>query len=158
VRALVQRVTRASVTVDGSVRGAIDGGLLVLVGVTRGDRPDDARRLAEKCVRLRCFNDATGAMNLSLADTGGALLAVSQFTLYADTARGHRPSFVAAAGADEAASLYGAFCAAVRDLGVSCATGVFGAHMDVALLNDGPVTLLLEVGPTARADEAGAAQ
>jgi len=149
VRALVQRVARASVTVDGRITGAIDGGLLVFVGVTRGDGAAEARRLAGKCVRLRCFNDADGAMNRSLLDTGGALLAVSQFTLYGDTAKGHRPSFVAAAPAAEAEAQYHAFCAAVRELGVRCEEGVFRAHMDVALVNDGPVTLLLEAGGAA---------
>ena len=151
MRAHVQRVTRASVTVDGRVTGAIDAGLLVLVGVARGDSPAEARRLAEKCVRLRCFDDAAGAMNLSLLDTGGALLAVSQFTLYGDTAKGHRPSFVAAAPAPEADAQYRVFCAAVRERGVRCEEGVFRAHMEVALVNDGPVTLLLEVGTGAAA-------
>ncbi len=156
MRAHVQRVSRATVTVDGRVTGAIDGGLLVLVGVARGDGPTEARRLAEKCVRLRCFNDAAGAMNLSLLDTGGAMLAISQFTLYGDTAKGHRPSFVAAAPAEEAAALYAAFCSAVRELGVRCEEGVFRAHMDVSLVNDGPVTLLLEVGAATPPGEAGA--
>ncbi len=142
----MQRVSRASVTVEGRVTGTIDRGLLVLVGVTHGDRDEDARRLAEKCVRLRCFPDDAGAMNRSLADVGGGLLAVSQFTLYGDTARGHRPSFVAAAAPDAAEARYRAFCEAVRGLGVPCAEGVFRAAMEVELVNDGPVTLLLEVG------------
>ena len=154
MRALVQRVARASVTVVGRVTGAIDAGLLVFVGVTRADGPAEARRLAEKCVRLRCFNDPAGAMNRSLLDTGGALLAVSQFTLYGDTAKGHRPSFAAAAPAADAEAHYREFCAAVRALGVRCEEGVFRAHMDVALVNDGPVTLLLEVGATPAGTEA----
>jgi D-tyrosyl-tRNA(Tyr) deacylase len=152
----VQRVTRASVTVDGRVTGAIDAGLLVLVGVARGDGPAEARRLAEKCVRLRCFNDVAGAMNLALSDTGGGLLAISQFTLYGDTTKGHRPSFVAAAPAEDAAAMYAEFCAAVRELGVRCEEGVFRAHMEVALVNDGPVTLLLEVGSPTAAGEGDA--
>jgi D-tyrosyl-tRNA(Tyr) deacylase len=151
VRALVQRVSRARVTVDGVETGAIGRGLVALVGVAHGDRDEDARRLAEKCVRLRCFPDDAGAMNRAVAETGGAILAVSQFTLYGDTARGHRPSFVAAAAPDVAVERYRAFCAAVRALGVACAEGVFRAHMDVELVNDGPVTLLLEVGPTGSA-------
>jgi len=145
VRALVQRVARASVTVEGRVTGAIDAGLLVLVGVAKGDGPAEATRLAEKCVRLRCFGDDAGAMNRSLLDTGGAMLAVSQFTLYGDTAKGHRPSFVDAAPAEEAQATYAAFCSAVRALGVRCEEGVFRAPMEVELVNDGPVTLLLEV-------------
>jgi len=138
VRALVQR--------DGHVTGAIDRGLLVLVGVTASDGPIDASRLAEKVVRLRCFPDEKGAMNLALPDVGGAVLAVSQFTLYGDTAKGHRPSFVAAAPPEQAERLYRAFVDAVAALGVPVAEGVFRAHMRVALVNDGPVTLLLETG------------
>ena len=151
MRALVQRVARAAVTVDGRVTGRIGRGLLVLVGVTHGDRDDDARRLAEKCVRLRCFPDGTKAMNVAVAEVGGGILAVPQFTLYGDTARGHRPSFAAAAEPGEAEARYRTFCAAVRDLGVPCEEGVFRAHMDVELLNEGPVTLLLESGPSGEA-------
>jgi D-tyrosyl-tRNA(Tyr) deacylase len=154
VRALVQRVHRAAVTVDGRITGRIGRGLVVFVGVTHGDDDARARRLAEKCVRLRCFPDEAGAMNRALPDVGGALLAVSQFTLYGDTARGHRPSFVAAAAPAEAEARYRTFCDAVRTLGVECAEGVFRAHMDVELLNDGPVTLLLEVGPSPGAEVA----
>ena len=146
MRAVVQRVTRASVTVDGRVTGAIERGLLVLVGVTASDGPADAARLAEKVVRLRCFPDEQGAMNLALGDIGGAVLAVSQFTLYGDTAKGHRPSFVTAAPPAQAERLYRAFVDAVAALGVPVAEGVFRAHMQVALVNDGPVTLLLETG------------
>lgn len=147
MRALAQRVSRAAVTVDGKVSGAIEAGLLVLVGVTHGDRDEDAHRLAEKCVRLRCFRDDAGAMNRSVAEIGGGVLAVSQFTLYGDTTKGHRPSFVTAAPPGEAEARYRAFCDHVRALGVPCAEGVFRADMDVELVNDGPVTLLLEVGP-----------
>ena len=149
MRALVQRVARAAVTVDGRVTGAIGRGLLVLVGVTLGDKDEDARRLAEQTVRLRCFPDGEKAMNLALGDVDGAVLAVSQFTLYGDTAKGHRPSFVAAAAPAEAEERYRTYCDAVRALGVRCEEGVFRAHMDVELVNDGPVTLLLEAGPSA---------
>jgi len=146
VRALVQRVSQASVEVDGRTTGAIEQGLLVLLGVSSTDSLREADRLAEKVVRLRCFNDEKGAMNLALPDVRGAVLAVSQFTLYGDTAKGHRPSFVRAAKAEAAESLYRAFVAAVRARGIAVEEGVFRAHMQVALVNDGPVTLLLEAG------------
>jgi len=146
VRALVQRVSQASVEVDGRSTGAIERGLLVLLGVSSSDSVREADRLAEKVVRLRCFNDAAGAMNLALLDVGGSVLAVSQFTLYGDTSKGHRPSFVGAAKAEQAESLYRAFVDAVRARDVRVEEGVFRAHMKVALVNDGPVTLLLEVG------------
>jgi len=146
VRALVQRVSQASVEVDGRTTGAIEQGLLVLLGVSSTDSLREADRLAEKVVRLRCFNDAAGAMNLALLDVGGSVLAVSQFTLYGDTSKGHRPSFVSAAKAEQAEALYRAFVDAVRARGVTVAEGVFRAHMQVALVNDGPVTLLLEAG------------
>jgi D-tyrosyl-tRNA(Tyr) deacylase len=145
MRALVQRVSRASVTVDGAVTGAIGSGLCVLVGVTHDDGPDAARALAEKVWRLRVFPDAAGAMNVAVADAGGAVLVVSQFTLYGDTGRGRRPSWGAAARPEHAAPLVDAFAAALRALGATVATGVFGADMQVELVNDGPVTLLLEV-------------
>jgi len=146
VRALVQRVSQASVEVDGRSTGAIERGLLVLLGVSSSDSVREADRLAEKVVRLRCFNDAAGAMNLALLDVGGSVLAVSQFTLYGDTSKGHRPSFVGAAKAEQAELLYRAFVDAVRARDVRVEEGVFRAHMKVALVNDGPVTLLLEVG------------
>jgi D-tyrosyl-tRNA(Tyr) deacylase len=139
-------VSQASVEVDGRTTGAIEQGLLVLLGVSSTDSLREADRLAEKVVRLRCFNDAAGAMNLALVDVGGSVLAVSQFTLYGDTSKGHRPSFVSAAKAEQAEALYRAFVDAVRARGVTVAEGVFRAHMQVALVNDGPVTLLLEVG------------
>jgi len=145
MRALVQRVTRASVTVGGVVTGAIGPGLCALVGVTHDDGPDTARVLAEKVWRLRVFPDAAGLMNVAVADAGGAVLVVSQFTLYGDTGRGRRPSWGAAARPEHAAPLVDAFAAALRDLGATVATGVFGADMQVELVNDGPVTLLLEV-------------
>ncbi len=148
MRAVVERVERASVEVDGRVTGSIGPGLVVLVGVTHGDTESDARRLAERVVHLRCFNDDAGAMNRALGEVGGAVLAVSQFTLYGDTRKGHRPSFVAAARPEQAEALYRTFCEGVRALGVRCEEGVFRAHMLVSLVNDGPVTLLLEVGPS----------
>lgn len=146
MRALVQRVTRASVEVEGRTTGAIGKGLLVLLGVAETDTPREADRLAEKVVRLRCFNDEAGALNLALPDVGGSVLAVSQFTLYGDTSKGHRPSFVKAARPEHANQLYRTFVDAVRARGIAVEEGVFRAHMDVALVNDGPVTLLLEVG------------
>jgi D-tyrosyl-tRNA(Tyr) deacylase len=155
VRALVQRVERAAVTVDGRVTGGIGAGLVVFLGVGRDDGADDARRLARKVVQLRCFNDAAGAMNLALGDVGGGVLAVSQFTLYGDTRKGNRPSFAAAAPPAAAEELYRAFVDAVRALGVPCAEGVFRAHMKVELVNDGPVTLLLDSGAPAAAGGAG---
>jgi D-aminoacyl-tRNA deacylase len=144
MRALVQRVRRARVVVDGEVIGAIGVGLCVLVGVTHDDNDADARKLAEKVWNLRVFPDADGAMNVSLADAGGAALVVSQFTLYGDTTRGRRPSWVEAARPEQAEPLVEALVAALRDLGASVATGRFGADMQVELVNDGPVTLLLE--------------
>jgi len=145
MRALVQRVTRAQVIVDGAVTGAIGRGLCVFVGVTHDDDAAAARRLAGKVWELRVFPDADGVMNVPLAAAGGAALVVSQFTLYGDTARGRRPSWVAAARPEHARPLVESFCAALRDLGATVATGVFGADMQVELVNDGPVTLMLEV-------------
>jgi D-aminoacyl-tRNA deacylase len=145
MRALVQRVTRAQVTVQGAVTGAIGPGLCVLVGVTHADDDGAARRLADKVWRLRVFPDADGVMNLPLAEVGGAALVVSQFTLYGDTTRGRRPSWVGAARPEQAEPLVEGFCAALRELGATVATGVFRADMQVELVNDGPVTLLLEV-------------
>ncbi len=147
MRALIQRVTRASVTVDGRVTGEIGPGLLVFLGVTHDDGDAEARRLAEKTAALRCFNDDAGAMNLSVKDRGGAVLVVSQFTLYGDTKKGNRPSFVDAARPEQAEALYRVYLEALREHGLLVAEGVFRAHMDVALVNDGPVTLALEVAP-----------
>jgi len=144
MRVLVQRVSRASVSVDGEVVGAVGRGFLALVGVTHGDTAEAAARLAGKTARLRVFNDEAGLMNLALPDVGGAVLAVSQFTLYADVRRGNRPSFVAAAAPAVGEVVYEAFVEALRAEGVPVQTGVFGAHMQVELLNDGPVTILLE--------------
>lgn len=145
MRGLVQRVTRARVLVGGEVAGEIGPGACVFVGVTHDDDPDTARRLAEKVWGLRVFPDADGVMNVALADAGGSVLVVSQFTLYGDTSRGRRPSWVAAARPEQAEPLVEAFADALRDLGATVATGVFGADMQVELVNDGPVTLMLEV-------------
>ena len=146
MRACVQRVSEASVTVDGQVSGQIACGLVVLLGVARDDSADDAILLADKIVGLRIFEDDDGKMNRSLVEAGGALLVVSQFTLLGDCRKGRRPSFVGAAEPELAEQLYEAFVAAVRNMDVDVATGVFRAHMDVSLTNDGPVTLLLDSG------------
>ncbi len=144
MRALVQRVSEARVRVEGEVTGAIGVGLCVLVGVTHGDDAATARRLAEKVWHLRVFPDAEASMNRSLAQTTRSALVVSQFTLYGDTSRGRRPSWSAAAPPEVAEALVDAFAAALRDLGATVATGRFGADMAVELVNEGPVTLLLE--------------
>lgn len=144
MRAVVQRVTYSRVDVNGTVAGQIEGGLLVLLGVAKGDAAGDAEHLASKIVQLRIFSDEEGKMNRSLLDTGGAMLAVSQFTLYADTRKGRRPSFDAAAPPEQARELYERFVAAVRAAGVRCETGQFQAHMTVTLVNDGPVTLIVD--------------
>jgi D-aminoacyl-tRNA deacylase len=141
VKAVVQRVARARVTPGGE----IGAGLCVLLGVARGDTAADAERLAGKIARLRIFENDEGKFDRSLLDTGGAALVVSQFTLLADTAKGSRPSFSDAATPDEAEPLYEAFCAALRELDVEVATGVFGARMAVELVNDGPVTIVVAV-------------
>jgi D-tyrosyl-tRNA(Tyr) deacylase len=144
MRAVVQRVSRAGVSVGGEVVGAIDRGLLVLLGVAPTDTGADARWLADKVAGLRIFNDADGKMNLSVQDVEGSVLVVSQFTLYGDCRKGRRPSFIGAAPPELAEPLYGAFVNAFRALGLPTATGRFGAMMQVELVNDGPVTLLIE--------------
>jgi D-aminoacyl-tRNA deacylase len=144
MRALLQRVTEARVRVDGAVVGEIGPGLCVLVGVTHRDDEGSALRLADKVWRLRIFDDAEGVMNIGLLDAGGAALVVSQFTLYGDTRKGRRPSWADAARPEHAEPLVDAFVAALRDLGATVETGVFGADMAVELVNDGPVTLLVE--------------
>ncbi len=144
MRAVVQRVSRASVSVDGPVTGAIEIGLLVLLGVGQDDERSDADYLAEKVVGLRIFGDAEEKMNRSVVDVGGAILAVSQFTLYGDVRRGKRPSFDAAARPERARELYEYFVNGVRALGVRCETGVFQATMEVELVNSGPVTILID--------------
>ena len=143
VRAVVQRVSQARVEVGSATVGTIEAGLLVLLSVGPGDDEDVAQRFAARIATLRIFPDAGGRMNLDLAASGGAALVVSQFTLHADTSRGHRPSFVRAAPPDRAAALYESFVAAFRTLGHRVETGTFGAHMAVTLVNDGPVTLVL---------------
>lgn len=145
MRAVVQRVSEASVTVDGEVVGAIGPGLCVLVGVTHDDGIDTARRLAAKLWHLRVLDDDAGVMNRSVAEAGGQLLVVSQFTLYGDTRRGRRPSWVAAARPEQAEPLVDAVVEELRGLGADVATGRFRADMRVALVNDGPVTLVVEV-------------
>ncbi len=147
MRAVIQRVTQASVTVEEQVVGAIAGGLLVLLGVGDGDTAQEAQWLGHKVANLRIFSDAEGKMNRSVQDAQGAVLVVSQFTLYGETRRGFRPSFTAAAPPEIAEPLVTAFVAAIRAEGVPVATGVFRAAMQVALVNDGPVTILLEKSP-----------
>ena len=142
--AVVQRVKQSKVTVDGEVIGQIGPGLLILLGVADTDSKDDIDYLADKVSNLRIFEDETGKMNRSLIETGGAMLVVSQFTLLGDCRKGRRPSFVHAARPEMAESFYRAFIEAVRSKGISVATGRFGAMMDVALVNDGPVTIIVE--------------
>lgn len=144
MRAVVQRVSRASVTVAGEVVGQIRRGFLVLLGVEEGDGQDEVVYMAQKVVGLRVFEDADGKMNLGLAEVGGAMLVVSQFTLLGDCRKGRRPSFIQAARPELADELYRAFCAEVRGQGIEVQTGRFQTHMDVELVNDGPVTLLID--------------
>ncbi len=150
MKAVIQRVTRASVDVDGDVVGAVGLGLLVLLGVAKGDSVDDARRLAQKTAEMRVFEDADGRFNLSLLDVGGEALVVSQFTLLADTRRGRRPSFSDAASLEDAESLVREFEEALRGLSVPVASGRFRAHMQVELVNDGPVTIILDTADLQR--------
>jgi D-tyrosyl-tRNA(Tyr) deacylase len=144
MRAVVQRVTRARVIVDGTVRGEIAAGLLVLVAVGRQDTATAAATIADKVANLRIFNDEQGKMNRSLLDTGGAALAVSQFTLYGDARGQRRPSFIQAAPPEQGKALYEEFVRALNALGIKVETGVFQTHMSVELVNDGPVTILLD--------------
>ncbi len=144
MRAVIQRVTRARVAVEGRVVGEIGAGFLVLLGVSRTDNPDSAAYLAEKIANLRIFSDEAGKMNLSLLDIGGSALVVSQFTLYGDTRGGRRPSYIQAAPPEDASRLYEEFVRAIRALGVPVETGVFQTHMQVELVNDGPVTILID--------------
>ena len=150
MRAVLQRVTHAAVTVDGETVGSIGPGLAVLLGVATGDGPEEAQRLAAKTAQLRIFAGDEGHFSHSLLETGGQALVVSQFTLLADVRKGRRPSFMAAAAPEEAARLVDAYTEALRELGVSVATGRFGAHMLVELANDGPVTLVLDTEDLAR--------
>jgi D-aminoacyl-tRNA deacylase len=145
MRAVVQRVSRARVRVAGQTVGAIDAGLLALVGVAPGDTEEAAAKLADKLWGLRVFPDDDGVMNRAVAEVGGQVLVVSQFTLYGDTSRGRRPSWIGAARPEQAEPLVDAVVAALEALGAVVATGRFGAHMEVELVNDGPVTLILDV-------------
>ena len=150
MRAVVQRVSRARVVVGGETVGQIGHGLLVLLGVAAGDGEEEAERLAGKVARLRIFDDAEGRFDRSVLDEAGGVLAVSQFTLIAESRKGTRPDFSKAAKPAVAEPVYDRFCQAFRDLGVPVEAGVFGARMEVELVNDGPVTIVLEVDPVAR--------
>jgi D-tyrosyl-tRNA(Tyr) deacylase len=144
MRAVVQRVSRGAVRVDGEVTGEVGRGLVVLLGVAAADGGDDADWMADKVAQLRIFEDHAGKMNRSVTDVGGGVLIVSQFTLLGDARKGNRPSFVEAAPPEAASALYERVCARLRDRGLPVGTGVFRAHMDVELVNDGPVTILLD--------------
>ena len=144
MRAVIQRVSRAKVTVENEITGEIGRGFLVLLGVAEDDTQDDGIWMAQKIAGLRVFEDAQGKMNLALADVGGAVLVVSQFTLLGDCRKGRRPSFVRAARPERAVELYRSVCAELRGQGLRVETGRFQAHMDVELVNDGPVTLLVD--------------
>ncbi len=144
MRAILQRVSEARVQIDGAIVGEIGHGLLVLLGVTKSDTAEQARWLADKIVSLRIFNDADGKTNRDLAEVAGAILVVSQFTLYGDCSKGRRPSFIDAAPPEVAIPLYEEFINAVKAHGIPTATGRFGAMMQVSLINDGPVTLILD--------------
>jgi D-tyrosyl-tRNA(Tyr) deacylase len=144
MRAVIQRVSSASVEVGGTVSGTIERGLLALIGVARDDTESDAEVMASKIAGLRIFNDESGAMNLGLTDVGGAVLAVSQFTLYGDARKGRRPSFIDAAAGPEAQPLFDRVVELMRREGLSVETGIFGASMRVSLVNEGPVTILLD--------------
>ena len=144
MKAVIQRVSSASVMVEGKIVGEIERGFLVLLGVKRGDTTEDAAYLARKIAKLRVFNDEAGKMNLSLEQVGGAVLAVSQFTLYASTRDGNRPGFSEAAAPDDGNRLYKTFCELLRNESISVQTGIFQTEMKVSLLNDGPVTIIFD--------------
>jgi len=144
MRVLLQRVTRASVTIDGAIVGAVDRGFCLLVGFTHRDTTETVQWMAEKVLGLRLFYDPEGKMNLALADVGGGVLVVSQFTLYGDATKGRRPSFLGAARPEQAIPLYEQFCAELAMRGIPVATGRFGAEMSVSIENDVPVTLMVE--------------
>lgn len=144
MRIVLQRVSSASVTVEGKVTGSIDNGYLVLFGVGQGDTEEDCRRLADKIINLRIFSDENDKINLSLSDVDGKLLVVSQFTLYADCRKGNRPNFIQAGKPDDAERLYNYFIDYCRSKGKHVETGIFGADMKVELINDGPFTIVLE--------------
>lgn len=144
MKVVLQRSKKASVTVDGTVTGAIEHGYVLLVGLTNTDTQEDAAYVAKKIAGLRLFEDEDGKMNRSIDETGGAILSVSQFTLYGDTRKGRRPSFIEAARPEKAEPLYDYFNEQLRGYGLKVETGIFGAMMDVALVNDGPVTIIVE--------------
>jgi D-tyrosyl-tRNA(Tyr) deacylase len=144
MRIVAQRSKQASVTVSNEIVGKIDYGLVLLVGVTHEDTEENARFLADKVMNLRIFEDGQGKMNLTLVDIGGSILSVSQFTLYGDSRKGRRPNFMAAAKPDHALAIYNSFNTILSEKGIHVETGEFGAMMDVSLINDGPVTLILE--------------
>lgn len=145
MRIVIQRVSRASVSIDGEIHGEIARGLMVLVGVEDGDTDDDALWLASKTAGLRIFNDSDGVMNLNVSAVGGDILAISQFTLTASTRKGNRPSYIRAAAHPLATHLYDLYCSRLRELtGAAVPTGIFGADMQVALINDGPVTIIID--------------
>lgn len=144
MKVVLQRSKQASVMVDGEVKGRIQSGLVLLVGITHGDTEAEAAYIADKVVNLRIFEDGDGKMNDSLLDRGGEILSISQFTLFGDTRKGRRPNFMDAAKPEEAEVIYDRFNALLREKGVQVETGVFGAMMDVQLINDGPVTLIVE--------------
>lgn len=155
MRAVLQRVARSEVTVEGKTVGKIEKGLLVLLGVQKGDTQEECILMADKIARLRIFEDEAGKMNRSLLDVGGAVLAVSQFTLFADCAKGRRPSFLEAARPEEAIPLYEQFQTCLREEGILVETGQFGADMQVTLENDGPVTIYLDTREWSRPDAKG---
>ena len=144
MKIVVQRVKKADVKVDGEIVGKIDKGFMVLIGVTHTDTKENADYLAKKLCKLRVFEDENEKMNLSLKDVGGKLLLISQFTLYANTADGNRPSFIEAAKPEQANEIYEYFCDKCKEQGIEVQKGIFGAHMDVSLINDGPVTIIIE--------------
>ena len=144
MRAVIQKVSHAQVSVDGEIRGKIGKGFLVLLGIVDEDTDDDLKYMVKKITQMRIFEDEANKMNLALKDVGGSLLVISQFTLFADTHKGNRPSFVKAGAPDFSKAMYLKFIKACRDLGYECEEGEFGAHMAVSLLNDGPVTIILD--------------
>lgn len=145
MRIVIQRVTEASVSIDGAIHSAIGAGMMILVGVAEGDTDDDARWLADKTAALRIFDDDNGVMNLPVTAVSGQVLAVSQFTLMASTRKGNRPSYIRAAAPPVSQPLYESYCRMVAErIGSPVATGVFGAHMKVSLVNDGPVTIIID--------------
>lgn len=144
MRLVVQRVSEASCTVDGNITGSINKGYMVLVGMGTGDNEEVVKKMAEKLVKLRVFNDENDKMNLSIVDIGGAILSISQFTLYADCKKGNRPSFTSAMKGEDATKLYDYFNSYLEELGMKVEKGIFGADMKIKLLNDGPITIIMD--------------